>query len=161
MKDVRQRIWRFPRRGQVGDNFHLGVVRDKARKYQTVNVLRVRVGPDSWVEIGGRRFDHKIHRAGCSGTLRGIAAHSRPYGHKGRDKNLPESPRSPANTLHSHRASNPSARGHAPAFLELPDVLLPSPTEDYLRAREMLRRPESRKQKPLLLRSRRLIPMRT
>ncbi len=60
VKNVGQRIRYFPGIGEVAMNDHLVVAFDEAAEEQSVEMLRLPVGGEAGVEIGGIGFDQEI-----------------------------------------------------------------------------------------------------
>ena len=57
VENVGARVGSFPALGQVGNEIHLRVAPDQAAEDQAVEALRLRVGADAGIEVGGHGFD--------------------------------------------------------------------------------------------------------
>ena len=57
MKDVGERVGRFPALGEIATDVHLVVAFDQAAEKQAVDAFGEGVGADARVEIGGHGFD--------------------------------------------------------------------------------------------------------
>ena len=69
MENVGTRVGRFPALGQVGNEIHLRVAPDQAAEDQAVEALRLRVGADAGVQVGGHGFDEEVDGAGLDAEL--------------------------------------------------------------------------------------------
>ena len=74
VKNVGARVGRLPALGEIGHDIHLRVELYEAVVDQSVEVLRLRVGPDPRIEIGGHRLDQEIHGAGLVRLARAVAS---------------------------------------------------------------------------------------
>jgi hypothetical protein len=59
MKNVRQRVGSFPGLGEVAVQNHFVVAFHQAAEEQSVEVLRLSVGSETWIEIRGIGFDQQ------------------------------------------------------------------------------------------------------
>ena len=59
MEDVSERVGRLPGFGEVAVEIHLIVALEEAAEEQAVNALRLGVGGEAGVEVGGAGFDEE------------------------------------------------------------------------------------------------------
>ena len=64
VENVGAGVGSFPALGQIGNEIHLRVAPDQAAEDQAVEALRLRVGADAGVEIGGHGFDEEVDEGG-------------------------------------------------------------------------------------------------
>ncbi len=57
MKNVSERVGSAPGIGKIAMEIHLVVAFEKAAEEKPVNLLRLGVGREAWIEIGGVGFD--------------------------------------------------------------------------------------------------------